>query len=412
MTEIAPFGDLGAGPINDNHRRAMLLMASRDSRAQVWLDNVTPNRCQQRVNAWLEFLFYPSTPAPVLTTTTWPTYYTASGTSVASARNNWSPTATQVLFNCGPTRESHEDRAKGEVLIYKNTWLGASAKLTSRSGIMPLVEDHNCISVDMTAPDPNTPQTWTQDQSKIVAEEHVAGLYDYYNADLTGAYVNQFTQYNREVFFLQSKYVVIRDTYTLVDSTQKVTWHWHTLTLPAINAPFFKAGALNGKFILPNVSPLSIITSSDIVPSFRIDAKSGIENAFLVAMEAGNDTIAPSTIGKTFNLPSVNGVQCGANVISWLTGNGPWQYSSPSIGNHFLLGLDPLQKYTINNVTLVSSKNGVIDTPVAIPVNSQVVIIKVGTVIVDPIIVPPTPKDRTFTVVVPATGVPTIKEVI
>lgn len=62
MTEVAPFGDLGAGPVNDNHRRAMLMMASRDPRAQIWLDQVTPDRCLQRVNAYLEYLFYPGTP--------------------------------------------------------------------------------------------------------------------------------------------------------------------------------------------------------------------------------------------------------------------------------------------------------------------------------------------------------------
>jgi hypothetical protein len=63
MNELQPLGDLGAGPISDTHRKALLLMARRDPRAQVWLDQVSPSRCQQRENAWFEFCFAaPATP--------------------------------------------------------------------------------------------------------------------------------------------------------------------------------------------------------------------------------------------------------------------------------------------------------------------------------------------------------------
>jgi len=63
LTEMAPLGDLGAGPISDTHRRALLPLAGRDQRARFWLDQVVPNRCQQRSNSWCEFLWYPGTPA-------------------------------------------------------------------------------------------------------------------------------------------------------------------------------------------------------------------------------------------------------------------------------------------------------------------------------------------------------------
>lgn len=59
MTEMAPFGDLASGPINDTHRRVMLMMAGHDPRCANWLASATPNRCTQRINAWCEWLWYP-----------------------------------------------------------------------------------------------------------------------------------------------------------------------------------------------------------------------------------------------------------------------------------------------------------------------------------------------------------------
>lgn len=60
MTEVAPFGDLAAGPVNDTHRRVMLMMAGHDSRCKGWLDGCTPNVCTQRINAYADYLWYPS----------------------------------------------------------------------------------------------------------------------------------------------------------------------------------------------------------------------------------------------------------------------------------------------------------------------------------------------------------------
>jgi hypothetical protein len=59
MTEMAPFGDIGAGPVNDWHRRVMLEMASHDSRCKPWLDGTTPSKMMQRLNAFLDFMWYP-----------------------------------------------------------------------------------------------------------------------------------------------------------------------------------------------------------------------------------------------------------------------------------------------------------------------------------------------------------------
>ncbi len=58
-TELAPLGDLGAGPLNDWHRRVLLQLSSHDARCQGWLDMTTPNRCSQKLNAFMEFLWYP-----------------------------------------------------------------------------------------------------------------------------------------------------------------------------------------------------------------------------------------------------------------------------------------------------------------------------------------------------------------
>lgn len=60
MTELAPYGDLAAGPVGDTQRRVMLMLAGHDPRCKAWLDGCTPNRCTQRLNAWCEFLWYPA----------------------------------------------------------------------------------------------------------------------------------------------------------------------------------------------------------------------------------------------------------------------------------------------------------------------------------------------------------------
>jgi hypothetical protein len=66
-TEIAPFGDLAAGPIADRHRIVMLMMAGHDPRCAGWLDTVALSRVSQRLNAAMEFLFYPAVTLPLPT---------------------------------------------------------------------------------------------------------------------------------------------------------------------------------------------------------------------------------------------------------------------------------------------------------------------------------------------------------
>lgn len=64
LTEMAPFGDLAAGPIANKDRIVMMLMSAYDPRCKAWLDSIALTRIQNRLYAWAEFLFYPEQTLP------------------------------------------------------------------------------------------------------------------------------------------------------------------------------------------------------------------------------------------------------------------------------------------------------------------------------------------------------------
>jgi hypothetical protein len=402
MTELAPFGDIGAGPINDNHRRAMLLMASRDGRAQLWLDQVTPNRCTQRLNAGLEFLFYPGPPMPTGTPRTPPeTFYSIPGVGVISSRSDWSKGAVQVLFAAGPTRESHQDRAQGAVLVSRdNQWLVGTAKLQSHSGIDQSAIDWTTLTVN------GAEQVWTQDGVSILRQEDTPA-YSYAMADLTAAYNGQLSVFIREILFLKpaiagsSAYLLIADGYLPVDPASSVTWHLNTPLQPVVLGSGFQAGALFGQRLEPPTAPLATevvrLAADQAIPTYRVNIPGDASGHFLVALESASAGRAVTSMSNAMGAGGVQGLRCQTRFVAWLAGGqASWSYFSPVTGGTHLLIGTPHTVYQTPVGPLTSSPCGILTftgPPALVPVT-----ITKGTTPPPPPPPPPPPVVKTFAI--------------
>lgn len=294
------------------------------------------------------------------------TFYIAPGTGIVSTRSDWTKDATQVLFKCGAVRQSHEDRAIPEFLIFRTSWLAGEAKLASHSGINGDALNHNCLTVD------NKAQTWTEDQSKIVSQEDTPA-YTYLKGDAAASYAGQLTAYTRELLYVKPKFLLVRDLYTPLLSTSKVVWHLHSLVPPGVDptslttGPAFRAGALFGMAIRPWDNPFSFVNVQNDpldAKSYRTDLLGDSSNEIIVALEAGAPTQSARTLGDVVNSGGVKGIVAGNTFAAWLTGPGPWSYTSPVSGPHILVGLKPNTLYTVSapsgGATVTSSAAGVL----------------------------------------------------
>lgn len=367
LDRLYPGGDQtksSSGALQDAPRTIMLIAASRgDTRARLWLDQSVPNRNQQRVNSWEEYLWYPGTP-PVPAMAASSTFYSAPGSGLVSSRSDWTKDATQLLFQCGPTLESHQDRAIGEFLIFRGDWLAAMAKLRTASGLSQDPIAHNVVTFGTLS------QSWTQDTAKLIIQENVEGSYTYLVGDLTGAYapggVPTVGHYTRTVFFLKPNFVLIRDEFNLINLGNTPVFHLHTLDQPVVGITGFAATSAaagtklfgTAAVMCPPAVPLK--ATPDQFPTWRMDFPADTTGGFCVALEA-----APVNQGTTkvtmFTPPGLRGAVLGSDMAAVVTGDLPVTYKSPAMGVHYLLGLKPSTTYQINGSTLApSSPAGVI----------------------------------------------------
>lgn len=333
----------------------------------------------------------------------------APGAGLISSRTDWSKTSTQLIFNAGPTEESHEDRAQGEFLLFRSDWLCAEAKLASHSGIAGDCSDHCCVSFGGQA------QTWTQDGVKILASEFTPA-YTFLSANLSPAYVGQCTSYQRSLFFLKgaaSQYLLVKDEWA--GNTQPAVFHLQTLVQPAIGilsfAAVYPGATLFGVNLnMPDWTKTSVSKSVDqVTPSWRLDLPDGGANEFCVALEA-SPAAASGTLKSVVATPGLRGVGLGSDFAAWLTGPGPWKYVSPVPGKHYLLGLKPNTSYTVDiggSLNMTSSSAGVL--VISVGTDSRPIIVTEGSVVPPQ---PPTATGRTFQITVPSDGsAATIKEI-
>lgn len=405
LTEKAPFGDLAAGPLNDYARRVMLSMSGHDGRCAAWLNKITPARNQQVLTRFEEFLWAPPVgigPPPE------PTFFCADGVGLVSSRTDWTSQATQLLVAAGPTRESHQDRAQGAFLLFRNRWQAATAKLGSHSGLDQEAWDYCCLTVD------GLKQAWTQDQTRIVSMEDTP-LYTFLLLDLTGAYP-PLASYQRQLFFVKAgSYLLVRDRYTPQGPASRVTAHFST-PLPAsvdalgpLGERCFRADPLFGMVLSPpGRLPICGTVQNDPLdaPSFRVDVTGDALNEIAVALEAG----APGQAGRTLSGmvlgTGVTAVAAMGTLFGWVSGPPPWSYRSPIAGPQFLTGLLPGMGYQVSGAVVMASIAGVLTFNAG--VGAVTIAAQGGPPPPPP--PPPPPKTRTFAVTLPPTGDPTIVE--
>ena len=410
LDQVYPSGDqaLNSGrQVTDYDRTCALIesLVGTTGRIRGWLDSLNPNVCQQPLNAFAEFLWYPEeTPASPLASRLTASY--APGAGIATSRRDWKPDSPYFTFQAGPTLEDHQDRAQGEFLFFQGSWLAAQAKLFTQSGICQDTQDHNCLTVD------SRNQVFGQTGCRVTVQEDTA-VYGYYQADLAAAYIGQLNQYQRECLFLKSGFLLIRDTYQPVSATSQVVWHLQTLTAPTPLPGGFQDGKLfgiqgvgvgGGPFTFTKV----LKSAGQATPTYRVDWPGDTSHQFLAALAARADGNSP--LGKAINGGGVQGIQCGGDFVAWLTGPGPWTYPSPAPGNHYLIGLKPNTAYQIAEtgqpvMSRTTSAAGILAYSGA-PVGAGITVAEGASP--PP---PPPPAGRTFTLFVPAGGAPVISEV-
>jgi hypothetical protein len=406
LTEKAPIGDLAAGPLNDYARRVMLAMSGHDGRCAAWLNRISPARNLQVLTRWEEFLWAPPTgigPPPE------PTFFRAPGIGLISSRTDWTPAATQLLAVAGLTTESHQDRAQGAFMLYRNGWQAATAKLGSHSGLDQDAADYCCLTVGAQ------PQTWTQNTVVILAQEDTP-VYTHLVFDLAGAYAGQLSRYQRELFFVKAgSTLLVRDIYTPVDPTTPVTAHLSTpaVALQDAAGPLgertFKAGCLFGMVLSPpgRLPAFSTAQNDPLdTPSYRIDLLGDAQNEIAVALEAGAPGQAARTLTGMVLGTGVKAVAAPGMLAGWVSGAGPWSYRSPSAGAQYLLGVKPNTAYAAGAFMAQSSVSGLLSFMAAA---GPVTISEAG-ITPPPPPPPPPPKTRTFAISVPPGGAPTITE--
>jgi hypothetical protein len=291
-----------------------------------------------------------------------PTFFHARGAGIVSSRSSWDQNAVQVVIQAGLTSQSHQDRAQGMFAIAAGgEWLASWAKVTSHSGIAQEAQDSNCVTIS------GNPQTWTQDQAQIVAQED-GPLYSYVRADLTGAYAGQCAGYVREYVFLKPGTFLVRDVLTGVLSGVRVVFSVHAGRLrPAADAlgyqvrgqraALFVAGAIptNPAF---SVVPLTNDRDPGVI-GYRLDLGDQGRREFLVAFEVG----PVSQTGGTWHdweVAGLTGAVSPAGLVVWAKTPAPWTYFAPNAVRHMILGAEPGKAYTVPGGTATASAGGVL----------------------------------------------------
>ncbi len=329
-----------------------------------------------------------------------PLYYSAPGTGVVSSRNGWSSGCVQLLAVCGPTSQSHQDRAQGSFYVYFGGWLASTAKAFSHSGLRGDAIDHQCLTVD------HLMQTWTQDQCRYLAQEDTPS-YTLLVMDLAGAYVGQLKSYVREVFWMKPNLLMIRDIPTPLAPTSQIVWNLNVLNQPVVDSNGFTVVADGGAKLFGASDP-HLFTAAQVPleqsqtrPSYRLTLPPGQDFEFLVGLEPAPASQTARTV-RPFLATGLRGMCNEKALVAVITGALPLTYTSPVTGIHTLYGLAPGGAYNGPGGPLTASPAGVLSF-IGNAVGQPVTISDGGT----PPIPPPTPGARNFMIHVPADpGVP------
>ncbi len=349
LARLYPGGDQpqnSGRPINDYDRGCMLIAASLNRpAAKWWLDNVFPNPDQQRNNAWEEALWYPEEMVGGDYTKTWKGYSFCRGAGLVQSRSDWGPNATQLFFQCGTTTESHQDRNQGHFMLFKSDWLAAQVKLFSKSGLAQDAIDSNCITVD------GRPQVNTQDGCAILANEDTPS-YTCLKGDLAAAYP-ELLNYTRELFFLKSGFLVVKDSFLPTSPVSAVTWHLQTLIHPSVTASGFVAAYPGAKLFGTTKGMISVGTvmksADQTTPSYRVDL-SDPSGGYLVALEAASAGQGASMASPFSSATSVKGFTLGGTLAVWALAP-TVTFPTPGPGPHYVLGLKPNTPYAVATAT-------------------------------------------------------------
>ena len=335
-----------------------------------------------------------------------PTYFKAAGAGLISSRSDWSPTATQVVFQCGPTLLDHQDRSQGEFLIFRSEWLAAQAKLYSQSGLDQDTQDHNCLTVD------GANQIYGQMGASILLDENTPS-YSYVMANVAPAYGGTLKSYTREFLFLKPNYVIVRDLPVPTNPASHLTWNLQTLAPAILGGNTFSMTLGHSSFFGlsagPNFNMTQVLKTPDQSrPTYRLSLPPDPVGNFLVALETAPSSQTTATLAlQKSGLP---GFICGNGFVGWAYG--PISYTSPVSGPHLLIGLKPNTPYYINgSSSLTTSAAGILAWNSLTPVGTTITITE------QPVVTPPPPVPAVTVVTgkkyayVMANGVITLTEV-
>ena len=235
---LAPLGgqpSAASAPITDYHRTLMLVALTHSGKtvaglSRDWLDRAPPPRW--RWTAWEEALWYDPRVEPVKIETR-PTTHHFEGAGLVSARTSWEEDATWLLYECGPTLETHQDLGAGQLHLYTaGDWLTTNARLWGYGGGMHPTEYTNSVMVGPHGqPGVDTNRILPKDLAgKIISVEDTGGTleidsefhraYDYRSGSKA---LPRLTEARRRLLWIKPGWLLIRDKFTKVNAADELT---------------------------------------------------------------------------------------------------------------------------------------------------------------------------------------------
>jgi PKD repeat protein len=365
-----------AAALSDYDRSSALMALTQldgttASYAKWWLDHTTPNRNEWQFTQWEELLWYRDDIAGVDYTQTLPTAYYAPAAGWMTSRSSWATDAVQVAMICGPSRESHQDRAQNGFVIYYGAWLAALARLNSHDGLFEDAQFNNSITVG------GYDQSGSQQTARVVhfgdtsRYAYFAGdAPDVFNLRVTGGNgqpvdLSLITEFRRELLFVKPNHIIVFDRVNGRDASLVKRWHLNTLTAPTLGTDTYQAtvgnSTLFGKALLPLNPTLTrtplFLGANNAQSSWRTDlaAPTGQNlDHFLNLMEVvpSSQTVPTAVAPIQTARSTLLAGQIGDQVVVFDDANPPaatvvYQTGASPAREHFVLDLAPSKWYQI-----------------------------------------------------------------
>jgi hypothetical protein len=259
---FAPLGDqarISNAPMYIYNRETMLTTIAAanagsllNSQVQRWLALIgqVPSSPGDVASAANELVYYDPTAPSAADLSALPRSYLAQGAGNFIYRQGWTdPSATVLVFESGPLRESHSSDDANGLMIWKgNFWISANANIYSHSGIQQATANYNNLTVGGNGQKNSYATNGGQIVGTQVSDALIVVRGQARDAFGTDGH-RPVTDYLRTVAYLPRQDVfVIVDRATVTDPSQAKVWRWHMKDTPQVSGNTFRLQNPAGTF--------------------------------------------------------------------------------------------------------------------------------------------------------------------